>query len=275
MRVIQADGDPDLIADSLPFALKLYESLLGEDPYNADLLLAAAGGYGLYANAFVHTPATMLAPERYEERSAARARAKSLYLRGRDFALRGLERALPGTRDGLRRREPGPALAEASAAEVPFLYWTAACWMGAFSTDSFDMKLALDLPLAVAFMERALELDPDFMDGAVHEFFLLYYGTLPKEMGGDDERATRHFEEAVRLSDGELASPYVALAKTVAVRRQDAARYRQLLETALAVDANDVPQFALRNALAQREAQWYLDNVERFFLDPYAEAGTE
>jgi hypothetical protein len=40
----EGDDDPDLVGDSLPFALKLMESLLAESPRHTGLLLATASG---------------------------------------------------------------------------------------------------------------------------------------------------------------------------------------------------------------------------------------
>jgi hypothetical protein len=41
----ESDDDPDLVADALPFSLKLIESLLAESPQHKGLLLAAASGF--------------------------------------------------------------------------------------------------------------------------------------------------------------------------------------------------------------------------------------
>src|ERR1035441_1129586 len=47
----ESDDDPDLVADALPFSLKLIESLLAESPQHKGLLLAATSGFTQYGRA--------------------------------------------------------------------------------------------------------------------------------------------------------------------------------------------------------------------------------
>ena len=46
MSVITSDNDPDLIWDTMPFALKTLEVMLTQDPPNIDLQLALIGIFG-------------------------------------------------------------------------------------------------------------------------------------------------------------------------------------------------------------------------------------
>ena len=86
-------------------------------------------------------------------------------------------------------------------------------------------------------------------------------------MGGNAELAEKHFEEAVRLSGGQRVSPYIGLASTVAVARQDSEMFVALLNQALAVDVSDRPTERLPNILSQRKAQWLLDHGPDLFLE--------
>src|SRR6056297_995886 len=99
--VFSSDGDPELVKDALPFALKMYESLLQSDPENRSLLEASAEGFISYANAFIHTPASMLEYKQLDRQKEMLQRALNMYIRGRDYALRSLERAHPGFRAAL------------------------------------------------------------------------------------------------------------------------------------------------------------------------------
>ena len=49
--VFTRDNDPELVRDAIPFALKLYESLLESVPKNKDLLIATCGAFTQYATA--------------------------------------------------------------------------------------------------------------------------------------------------------------------------------------------------------------------------------
>jgi hypothetical protein len=94
--VFTGDEDPQLVGDALPFAMKVYESLLEQDPQNAPLALATGRAFVSYAFAFVQAPSDILPPSQGEEQRAMRQRAKKLFLRARDYVLRGLEVRRPG-----------------------------------------------------------------------------------------------------------------------------------------------------------------------------------
>ena len=94
--VFTGEEDPQLVADALPFAMKLYESLLEQTPENEELLLTTGSVFTMYANAFVQTPASMLPESEYEQQQQMLKRAKKLYLRGRGYLLQALELRYPG-----------------------------------------------------------------------------------------------------------------------------------------------------------------------------------
>src|SRR5215217_8614348 len=127
-----SDDDPELVRDAVPFALKTYESLLASLPNHRGLLLATCSGFTQYSYAFVQSEADRLEPTDYAQSLVHRARALKLYLRGRDYCLRALEIAEPGTVARLNR-SPNEALARFRKPDVPLLYWTAASW-GAAAT---------------------------------------------------------------------------------------------------------------------------------------------
>jgi predicted anti-sigma-YlaC factor YlaD len=265
-NVLVQDDDPELIRDALPFALKTYEALLASDPENRDLCRATADGFVKYANAFVHEEAKRLEEVDFQRSQYLRQRATKLYLRGRDYALAGLTLDCPDFERKLRE-DPKRVLHALSAKDVPLLFWAAAGWAGAISADVNNMSLVADLPIAEAMMRRALELDKDFEDGAIYEFFIMYEGSRSEAMGGSTERAWEHFDSVVRLTRGEKASPYVSLASTVAVRKQDYKTFKDLLHKALGIDPDAVPKWRLANILAQEKAQWLLDHSTELFLN--------
>ena len=260
------DDDPELVKEALPFALKMYETLLQKSPKNENLYIATASGFISYANAFVDTPATMLPDSEFAKKKEMLTRAKKLYLRGRNYALKGIDLRHPGFLKSIDEGDIEKALNDMEKEDVPFLYWTAAGWLAAFSVDSFDFELATSVKTAVAIMKKALDIYESYDDGAIHEFFISYYGALPESMGGSEEKARFHFKRAVELSNGGKAGPYVSLATTISVKKQDVEEFTMLLNKALAVDIEKRPENKLANILAQQKAQWYLENKENKFL---------
>lgn len=92
------DDDPELVGAALPFSLKLVESLLVKSPEHVGLLTTASSGFTQYAYGFVQLPADLLEQEDMERAWSERDRARRLYLRARDYGLRGLEVRHPGLR---------------------------------------------------------------------------------------------------------------------------------------------------------------------------------
>ena len=126
-----SDGDPELVRDALPFSLKLIESLLAESPRHQGLLFAAASGFTPYAYAFVQQRADEIEDRDLDRATAMRIRARRLYLRARDYGIRGLEVTHPAFGSQLRR-DARVAVLVATLKDVPLLYWTAAPWAQRF-----------------------------------------------------------------------------------------------------------------------------------------------
>ncbi|GAB4366433.1 MAG: hypothetical protein Kow00128_09890 [Deltaproteobacteria bacterium] len=260
-----ADDDPELVRDAVPFALKGEEYLLSRNPEHRGLLLSLCRGFTQYAAAFVLQDAVEAADRAVAEQETARARR--LFLRAKEYGVRGLSAALPGFRERLAE-DPRGAAGMAGRQEVPLLYWTAAAWSLAIASSPNVPSLLADLPRCEALMRRALALQEDYDAGAIHEYFVAFEGGRPEAMGGSAERARRHFERAMRLAAGKRVSPLVTFAETVSVRTQNRAEFLDLLERALAFDARSgPPQYRLANLVAQRKARWLKGRVDELFLE--------
>jgi predicted anti-sigma-YlaC factor YlaD len=265
--VFSGDEDPELVGAALPFALKTYEALLAADPGNAPLALATGRAFVSYAYAFVQTPADELPSGSVEEQRAMRQRAKKLFLRGREYILRGLEIRHPGFRAALEKEGPHSALRLTRKDDADSLYWAGAAWMAAFSADPFDFAQILSLPRAIALLQQVDAWDDTYRAGAVHEIFISYYGAAPADLGGSEQKARASFTRAVELSHGQRAGPYLSLASTVSVKNQNAAEFRDLLGKALAVDVDARVEDRLVNIINQRRARWMLAHIDDYFLE--------
>jgi predicted anti-sigma-YlaC factor YlaD len=265
--VFTGDNDPELVGAALPFAIKMYESLMVSIPHHEGLKLKTGSIYVMYANAFVHTPASMLTEEEYKKQEFMYKRAKNLYLRGRDILLDALDAKHKGFRDALHKKQYAQALGSMTKEDVPMMYWAAAGWLGAFAIDPFDMKLGLTVPQAAAIMERVLVLEPGFGNGAIHEFYVLYYGSMPDYMGGDFTKARKHFKKAKAVSGGKSTSAYVSLATTISVQEQNLEEFTTLLNQVLKMDPDKDPGNRLVHTLNHRKARWLLEHLGDFFLE--------
>ena len=258
------DDDPELIQDAAPFSLKLMDSVLAETPNHVGLLTAAAKNYTQYAYAFVQQEGERLEDTDVTGATQRFERARRLYARAREYALRGLEAAHPGINLTLDKN-PRAALVQATRSDVPLLYWNAAAagaWIG-LSKD--NPSAVAQLPVVEALIDRALALDEAWDAGAIHTFLITYEANRAQRSGDPAVQARKHFERAVELSAGRQASPYVALAESVAVSQQDRAQFEQLLKQALAIDVDTRPQWRLANVVMQRRARWLLSRTDQLF----------
>jgi predicted anti-sigma-YlaC factor YlaD len=260
--VFASDEDPDLVLEAIPFGLKTYESLLAVSPKHRALLLASASGFAAYA-ALLQQHGQLDATLDYAAEQRLNRRVSKLFLRSRDYALRGLALDYPELPSELRL-DPPAALASVRKTAVPFLYWAGISWAGAIGSVKDDARLIAELPIAAALMTRALALDEGYDAGAIHEFFVIYEGSRP---GGDLAAAQRHYQRALELNHGNRASLYVALAENVSVREQNAEQFRALLQRALAVDPDSVPAWRVANTLAIRRAAWLDTHQTDLFID--------
>lgn len=261
--VMTRDNDIELVRDAIPFGLKTYESILESTPKHQPLLIATCSGYTSYAYGFVATPADLL---QFTDRAASRAgidRAMNMYLRAKGYCMRALELRYPGIGKALML-DPGPALAKTTKKDVELLYWTAASWGSAMSLGKDQPDLVIDFPVVRAMADRALALDPEWSNGAIHELFITL-DSQPEVLGGSPENARKHFAEAIRIQKGQLPGPYVELAEGQSITNQDRAEFEKLMNQAIALDPNVQPSVRLVSLIMQRRAKGLLEHIDDLF----------
>jgi predicted anti-sigma-YlaC factor YlaD len=262
--VFTRDDDPELVRDAIPFALKLYESLMESVPTHVPLLVATCSGFTQYGFAFVEVDADALEISRHAEATELRDRALKLYLRGRRYCLRGLDaRFGTGTADALLR-DPAAVVAKAKKADVALLYWTAASWGSAIYLGLDRPELAIDFPIVRVLADRALALDATWNKAAIHEM-MITLDSLPDALGGNPARARDHFKASIETQKGLSPGPYVALATGVSVPAQDRAEFERLLKEALAIDPEKDPSNRLVTLMTQKRARVLLERVDEKF----------
>lgn len=259
-----SDDDPELVGGALPFSLKLMETVLAETPQHVALLVATSRGFTQYSYGWVEQPAVRLADSDLQTSEAELRRAARLYLRARNYGLR----ALAVRYDNFRVRllaDPVAAVARVRKEDVPALYWTAAAWGLAISISQDQPEVVADLPIVEALIRRAAELDPEFEAGAIHNFLAAYEVSRAGTDKAAVERARNHFKQALKSSRGEMASPFLTMAESVAASGGDRAEFESLLTQALAIPADQRPEWRLQNLLDQRKAAWLLARAGDFF----------
>lgn len=260
-----SDDDPELVRAAVPFSLKLMESLLNENPRHEGLLLASAKGFTQYAYAFVQQDADEIEDKDLAVAEEMRGRARRLYLRARNYGLRGLEVKQKGFEKALRANAK-MGVGMAYAKDVPLLYWTALSWAAAISLSKDNPDLIAELPMVEAMMDRALALDEAFDYGAIHAYFITYEMSRSGGTGDPAARSRQHFERALALSGSQQAGPMVSYAEAVCVQKQDLKEFESLLHQALAINPDLKTEWRLANLVMQRRAKWLLSRTDQLFL---------
>jgi predicted anti-sigma-YlaC factor YlaD len=266
--VYETDDDIELVVDALPFGLKLMESLLAESPNHTGLLQTACKGFFLYSYADVDYEAQLTEETDLDKARAMKVRARKLYLRALGYGMRGLDKYYPGFKEQLYMN-PEKAVARTDPKkkerDLPFLYWSAAALGSAISVSRDDAALIARLSEFEALVNRGLELDESWKQGAFHSIKIQLAGAGVGSL--DEKEIRRHYDRALELDGGQDAGLYVAYAEAVSVENQDAGEFRSLMDKALSVELDKNPQNRLANSIAQRKARWLLDHIDELILE--------
>jgi hypothetical protein len=264
---ITSHNDPELVADALPFALILNESLLASVPKHERLLTATCGQFTQYAVGFIQADAEAAQFDDYERSKHLSDRALNLALRGRDYCWRALEVRFPGVSARLVS-DPATAVPQAKKAQVPVLYWSAASLGAAVSLGGLDRpELLINWPVIRALAERALALDDGWGRGALHEM-MITVESQGEALGGSEERARAHFARAVEIQKGLSPGPYLSLALGISKAKQDRAEFEKLLQQALAINPDADPDNRLVTLILQKRARVLLAHIDDLILSP-------
>lgn len=259
------DDDPELVRDATAFGLKTIESLLDAEPEHKGLHLAAVRGFTQYAFAYLQSEADYIEAADFERAAHLRKRAHRMFKRALRYGLRGLSLGR-GDFHAALRKDAARALNDCEREDVALLVWTSLAFAAGISIDKDDAELGVDMVLIEPMMRRALALEPDHGDGAIHDFFLAWDAGRPASAGGSDEKAREHYAAAMKAAGGKRIAPLVSLAEGVSAKTQNRAEFEQLLNQAVAFDVDAHPEHRLANLIAQRRARWLLAHADDLFL---------
>lgn len=259
------ESDLELVNGALPFSLKAMESLLEKTPRHRGLHLSLAQGYMLYAYAFVDLKADEEKDRDFAEYQRLKERARMLYFRAFTYARRGLDLSSKKFEKAFAGNNPDALRLLIHKKDVPYLYWTGAALAKWITLAKTDPAAAIRLPEAAACMQRALELDPDFDCGAIHEFFIAYEAR-GAAMGGDMAKAVEHFHRARQLAEGKKISPLLTYAEACSIPGQNRQEFDALMQQIRAFDADRYPEYRLVNTIAKKRAAFLQQKQDDLFL---------
>lgn len=244
-------SDPALIRDGVPAYLLLVDGFIHDSPDSEDLLAAGARIYALYGSRFSADPD-----------AAVRMTQKA-----RDYGSRAICVAHEPACDwgGLPPYQDFVAeLARVGPKQIDYLYAYALGWLAYLDATSEDLSAVAELPWVEAAMQRALDLDETFAQGAVHTWLGIIKSLRPPALGGEPEIAQAHFERSLELSAGRDLSVRVEYARRYARLMYEKELHDRLLREVLAAPAVE-DGFTLFNVLAKEDAEALLASSEEYF----------
>jgi hypothetical protein len=261
--VFTRDDDPELVADAIPALLKVSESLVESSPKNQKLLVATCSEFTQYGVAFLEQKAIVLGDaQHHDEVVHLRGRAFKMDMRGKNYCMRAMNLRFKDIEPKLIRN-PQEAIktAKPEKKDVPLLYWTAASWGSAISLALDKPEISIDLPVVRVLAETALGLDETWNKGVLHEMMITLDGQS-EILGGSEERARQHFARAVELQKGLSPAPYLALATSVVLAKQNREEFEKLLNQAIAIDPEKDPSNRLVILILQEKARALLAQID-------------
>lgn len=242
--------DLDTIKVAAPAYLLMADGLIRDYPNEVALLTAAAQMYSAYASVLVNET----------------DRTKRLTDRALEYAMRAacLQRTIACEWRTQRYAVFNDSLMELGKDDVPVFFTLGSTWAVWIQAHREDWNAIAELPRVTAIMQRIIELDETYQQGAAHLYLGVAYTLLPPAMGGKPEVGREHFEQAIRLSNGQNLNVKVLYARQYARLVFDRELYERLLQEVIAADPV-APDLTLMNILAQQQAQQLLAEANDYF----------
>ncbi len=267
---LERETDLELAEAAIAGNLKLLEGMLEIAPDNQELLLMTAQAFSAYTLAFVE-PRIQQAEfdAEYGEKERQKDRATDFYSRSRGYALRALHLENRALAEVLENGKPDAirvALKKAGEKELPGLFWLGNAWAAQIIFQIALPERSMEIPIVAEIMQRVLEMDEAYNSAGPHLFFGAYYGARPRMLGGDVQKAREHFDRAIELTGGEVLFAKLMKARYYAIPAREKETCQAILQEVIDTPADKYPVHGFVNALARRDAQILMDNIDEFFF---------
>ena len=249
-RAILNNDDLATVREGVPAFLIVLDALLTSNPDNPGLLTAAARLNASYATGFV-------ADQARQSRLTDKAMALSYRAACSDIDWLCNAREMPF-------QELESQLIRLQQKDVPTIYAYASSWAGWIQSHSDDWAAIAELARVKALMEKVVELDAGYDDGAAVMYLGVFETLLPPAMGGRPEVGRGHFERAIEISDGRYLMAKVLFAEKYARLVFDRQLHDTLLTEVLIADPYG-EALTLINLVAQDQAAALLKSADEYF----------
>ena len=244
------NNDPATVEAGGPAYLLMIDSMLYRNPDNESLLRSAADIYTAYTDVFVED----------------KVRAKKLTHKALDYALRAIcvRRSDACTLRQIKFQEFETVISKLNVKDVPDLFTLGSAWSAWIQAHREDWNAVAEISRVQAIMERVVELDECYHDGAAHLYLGVLATFLPPALGGKPQVGRQHFERVLDISNNKNLMVKVLYARHYARLMFDRELHDRLLNEVIEAQP-DIPGYALSNALAQQKARELLNSAKDYF----------
>lgn len=266
---VQEHWDWEFARDTIPSGIMRLEGMFQVVPDNEDLLHQLVRAYAAWGFGFIEDQMEEAEVQgNWDEAEQLRTRAQLAYQRAVMFVKR-LFRMEDDEFDAVFAQGPEAFRAWVyetfdDEEDVPLLFWSGYAW--GLMVRAGDPSALVDLPIARALIDRAVELDPAYFHYAGMTFQAAIEASIPEPMGGNPEKGRQLFERVLELTDRRALTVQLNYARTYAVNTNNRELYVSLLEEVMA--AGDVlPEARLANKIARRRAKRSLGRTDELFYE--------
>jgi hypothetical protein len=250
-RAFLREEDPVLAREAAAGNIKLIDGMLLEDPGNPELLLLSAKALFSYAFGFA------------EDQSPQRA--SRLYMRGFRSAAEivgGADLFFDMPPEAFRRR-----LEKKLADSLPAYFWATLNFASWVRRNKSDLRALRNRAKVEAVGRAVVDVDENYYFGGGHLLLGLYYASEPEPLGGEPERARRHFEKCLEIAQRRFLPAQYFFARWYAVHTQNRALFDRLLSEIEAFDLDRLPAQRLTNTIIKEKAAALRKRADDFFIE--------
>lgn len=250
MKALETESDLWIADQSVVPMVKIIEVLKEGDPENREFLSLMPQVYGNIAFGFFEPKYLAGA----KEKDVWRQRIERYYRLGSESGMKGLSKRFGKGVDG-SIMDFEKAVKKAKKQDLKVLFWTAFDLGNLVNLNRDDVASVANMPKVNMMIDRVLELDPQFGYGSALAFKAAMLASRPKMLGGDPDKASALFNEAIKMHDGKYLMTKVMYVEWLTIPQGDANLTRKLLTEVINAEPNILPEQALANQIAKERAR--------------------
>ena len=243
-------NDLETIEAALPTYILLADSLIQRHPESVAPYLTGVSLYSSYVG---------LIPQNNKKR------VTRLSDKARDYAFQALcleeENLCDVSNMPFKKFD---AMLRQSELDLKLMFTVASAWAGWIQHHKSDWHAIAQLAKVQVMMEQVIARDDGYKNGQAHMYMGVIESAVPPSAGGDLEKAKKHFDKAVGLSNGENLMAKVLYAKNYARMMFDEELHQKLINEVLEADAK-AEGFTLMNMAAKKRARQLAESAKDYF----------